>query len=42
MGRVSILESDFNGTGCEEDGWIKMAHNRFCIGVFGRDKVQAA
>jgi hypothetical protein len=29
MCRKSILESDFNGTDCEEDGWIQMAHNRF-------------
>ena len=37
----SILESDFNGTGCKEDGWIQMAHNRFYKHVFGRDKAHA-
>lgn len=41
MCRISIFESDFNGMGCEQDGWIQIAHNIFCKGVFGRDKVQA-
>jgi hypothetical protein len=34
----SILESDFNGRDCEDEGWIQVAHNRFCKGVFGRNK----
>ena len=38
MGRKSILESDFDGRGCEDDGWIQMAHYRFYKGVVGRDK----